>query len=104
MGWTIAAAGAALVVTASMTPLIGALARRWGVLDRPAERKVHLTPTPLLGGLAILAGTALAVVVMGGDGRALLILSIGAGLMAVGILDDLGILHAQVKLMLAMPL
>ncbi|HYM71288.1 MAG TPA: MraY family glycosyltransferase [bacterium] len=28
------------------------LARRWGVLDHPAPRKLHARPTPLLGGVA----------------------------------------------------
>ncbi len=35
------------------TPLVGRLARRLGVLDLPAGRKLHRAPTPLLGGLAL---------------------------------------------------
>ncbi len=41
--------GAALL----FTPLVRALARRTGYLDHPDERKPHLEPTPLLGGLAV---------------------------------------------------
>ncbi len=49
---------AALVATIA-TPLMRALAKRLGVLDRPIEaRKVHQIPVPRLGGLAILLGTA----------------------------------------------
>jgi len=33
-------------------------ARRFGILDRPAGYKAHAHPTPLLGGLAVAAGTA----------------------------------------------
>lgn len=32
------------------------LAPRWGLIDHPAARKVHVTPTPLGGGLAIWCG------------------------------------------------
>lgn len=32
------------------------LAPRWGLLDQPAARKVHLNPTPLGGGIGILCG------------------------------------------------
>ncbi|NBT20513.1 MAG: undecaprenyl/decaprenyl-phosphate alpha-N-acetylglucosaminyl 1-phosphate transferase, partial [Proteobacteria bacterium] len=38
------------------TPLARRVAHRFGVLDQPSARKVHRTPTPLLGGLAIYAG------------------------------------------------
>ncbi len=45
---------AALVV--SLTPLVRQIAYRWDFLDLPDIRKIHERPTPLLGGLAILAG------------------------------------------------
>lgn len=35
------------------------LAPRWGLMDIPAQRKVHLTPKPLGGGLAIWAGVVI---------------------------------------------
>src|SRR5438552_17074978 len=35
------------------TPLVRGFARWWGVLDLPGARKVHATPTPLLGGAAV---------------------------------------------------
>lgn len=47
---------AALTVATLATPLVRSLAVRWGVLDQPAERKVHLSPIPRLGGLAIWLG------------------------------------------------
>jgi UDP-GlcNAc:undecaprenyl-phosphate GlcNAc-1-phosphate transferase len=34
-------------------------APRWGLIDRPNDRKVHLTPTPMGGGLAITIGVLL---------------------------------------------
>lgn len=45
---------AALVV--SLTPLVRQIAYRWDFLDLPEIRKIHKRPTPLLGGLAIMAG------------------------------------------------
>ncbi|MGH7140078.1 MAG: glycosyltransferase family 4 protein, partial [Pirellulales bacterium] len=39
--------------------LVRRLAPRWGLVDRPGHRKVHSTPTPLGGGLAVFAGILL---------------------------------------------
>jgi len=41
------------------TPLAAWLARRWGAMDLPNERKVHRRPTPRLGGLAVVLGFCL---------------------------------------------
>ncbi len=43
----------ALVVAAAATPLVRLLAVRWGAIDVPGERKIHVSPIPRLGGLAI---------------------------------------------------
>ncbi len=40
-------------VSLGLTPLTRQIARRVGFLDQPSARKVHVAPTPLLGGLAI---------------------------------------------------
>jgi UDP-GlcNAc:undecaprenyl-phosphate/decaprenyl-phosphate GlcNAc-1-phosphate transferase len=45
-----------LVVVASLTPLVRALAFRLGAVARPGSRHVHQKSIPLLGGLAICAG------------------------------------------------
>ena len=49
----VAVFGVALAASLAGTPVARELARRWGVLDQPSHRKVHLNPTPLLGGLAV---------------------------------------------------
>src|SRR3954447_21344240 len=54
----------ALGASLAATPMARRLARRWGVLDQPSHRKVHLNPTPLLGGLAIYAAFWLAVLII----------------------------------------
>ena len=50
----------AMVVAAALTPLAARLARRVGAVDVPRERGLALRETPLLGGLAILAGVLVA--------------------------------------------
>ena len=87
------------------------LAHRWGWLDYPGdERKIHKHPTPRLGGLPLFLAWTLAVATAYGSPRtdmsALLgSLMVGSGLLiGVGILDDLGKLHPQIKLFVAMPL
>ncbi|MBV9049945.1 MAG: undecaprenyl/decaprenyl-phosphate alpha-N-acetylglucosaminyl 1-phosphate transferase [Solirubrobacterales bacterium] len=50
----------AMVVAGSLTPVAARLARRIGAVDRLSERGLAERQTPLLGGLAILAGVLLA--------------------------------------------
>jgi len=50
------------LIAALATPLLAWLAKRLDVVDRPAGYKAHGVATPLLGGLAIAAGTVFAVV------------------------------------------
>jgi UDP-GlcNAc:undecaprenyl-phosphate GlcNAc-1-phosphate transferase len=53
-------AGFAAVV--GFTPITKRIAIHLGVLDQPSSRKVHTTPTPLMGGLAIYGALVLALV------------------------------------------
>ena len=46
----------AAVVTFVLTPLVRRLAIRWDAIDRPNDRKVHPTPKPTMGGLAMYGG------------------------------------------------
>ena len=50
----------ALVIAAVLTPVAARLARRVGAVDLPRERGLAERETPLLGGLAILAGALVA--------------------------------------------
>src|ERR1041385_1922324 len=97
----------ALLASLTLTVPVRALALRVGMVDRPGPRKVHLQPIPLLGGLAIYAGVVIAVLfLMEGPARAQIagILPGATLIAAVGILDDRGWLHHQVKLFVGMPL
>jgi UDP-GlcNAc:undecaprenyl-phosphate GlcNAc-1-phosphate transferase len=90
-----------------LTVPVRALAIRVGMVDLPGPRKVHLTPIPLLGGLAIYGGVMLAIfTVFDGPARAQSFgIVTGATVVAIiGFLDDRGWLHHQIKLFLGMPL
>lgn len=44
---------AAALIVLALTPLVRAAAHRIGTLDHPADRKVHATSTPRIGGIGI---------------------------------------------------
>lgn len=97
----------ALVSSLMLTVPVRALAIRVGMVDLPGPRKVHLQPIPLLGGLAMYGAVMLAVLfAFDGAARAQSAgIVTGATLVAaVGILDDRGWLHHQIKLFGAMPI
>ena len=97
----------ALFASLMLVVPVRALALRVGMVDLPGPRKVHLTPIPLLGGLAMYAAVVMAVLfAFNGPARAQVVgILIGATLVAgVGILDDRGLLHHQIKLFVGMPL
>ncbi|GAB4572442.1 MAG: MraY family glycosyltransferase [Anaerolineae bacterium] len=84
-----------------VTPVARRLAYRFGVIDQPSGRKVHTTATPLMGGLAIYAGMALALVFF--SPRAFLVetLAIGAGaswMALIGLVDDRQGMNFRLKL------
>ena len=96
----------AFLASVALTAPVRTLALRVGLVDKPGPRKVHVKPIPLLGGVAIYCGFALAVLVTlhtSARGQIVAILA-GATLVAViGFLDDSGLLHHQLKLFVAMP-
>jgi UDP-GlcNAc:undecaprenyl-phosphate GlcNAc-1-phosphate transferase len=55
----------ALIIAGATTPVAQRLALYFGVVDKPNPRKVHLKPTPLLGGIAIYVATIFALVFLG---------------------------------------
>jgi UDP-GlcNAc:undecaprenyl-phosphate/decaprenyl-phosphate GlcNAc-1-phosphate transferase len=97
----------ALLASLSLTIPVRHLALRYGMVDHPGPRKVHLSPIPLLGGIAIYLGFVLAILLTRHDVPQQQIVGILAGatlLAIVGFLDDGGLLHHQVKLFMGMPL
>ena len=53
----------AFFVSAIFTALARRLALRWKILDAPGERKIHETPTPLLGGVSIYLSFTVVIIV-----------------------------------------
>lgn len=88
------ALGAGFVAALVLTPLAIRLAWATGFLDHPEARKLHISATALLGGVAVfvsgLAGWALArlVVPVPADPRAWLVLAGALVALALGVVDD----------------
>jgi len=98
--------GVALLASLFLTIPIRRLALRYGMVDHPGPRKVHASPMPLLGGIAIYLGFVFAIVLALHRVPQQQIAGIIAGatlLAMVGFLDDGGLLHHQVKLFIGMP-
>lgn len=87
------------LVTVVCISLLGPLAGSLGLVDRPGGRKRHRRPTPLVGGLAMLAGSAAALPLVmpaaapGADANALALLCLPFGaamllVMVAGVIDD----------------
>jgi UDP-GlcNAc:undecaprenyl-phosphate/decaprenyl-phosphate GlcNAc-1-phosphate transferase len=85
IGAFVLALSAAFVVT----PAAIAVAGRTGFYDRPAARKGHVTPTPYLGGAAVLGGFLAAAALLGGEfARLSPIVLCTCALWAIGTIDD----------------
>lgn len=107
VGYLIIGAVAA-AVTCATTPLVAVVARRRGWMAAPDPRRVHLTPTPEVGGLAMVVGFLVALAVAWGWGRfdllfernsELLGVALAGVLMAaVGLADDIRDLSAPAKI------
>ncbi|MCL2126295.1 MAG: undecaprenyl/decaprenyl-phosphate alpha-N-acetylglucosaminyl 1-phosphate transferase [Oscillospiraceae bacterium] len=89
----------ALIVSFVATPGVKWFAKRIGAMDVPKDsRRVHKSPIPRLGGLAIFIGFVLSVVLFADITRQIQGILIGTVIIvAVGVLDDLMQLHAAIK-------
>jgi UDP-GlcNAc:undecaprenyl-phosphate/decaprenyl-phosphate GlcNAc-1-phosphate transferase len=83
----------------TLTPLIGRFAHLLGVLDYPAQRKIHRQPTPLLGGVAVFLASLVAIVsneIFFVENTAILLAS--GFIVLLGMADDVWQLPAWLKL------
>jgi UDP-GlcNAc:undecaprenyl-phosphate GlcNAc-1-phosphate transferase len=86
--------GLSLVAVLALTPAVRSLARRLRFLDYPSIKKVHLDPTPLMGGIAValasLASAAAALALIRCPYSARLVGFMSGGLMVIvlGLADD----------------
>jgi UDP-GlcNAc:undecaprenyl-phosphate/decaprenyl-phosphate GlcNAc-1-phosphate transferase len=89
----------AFAAAAVLTPLVARLARRAGAVDDVKERGLAREATPLLGGLAIFAGTLIAALIFMPDSERTRGILVAAGLITlVGAVDDARELPPGVKL------
>jgi UDP-GlcNAc:undecaprenyl-phosphate GlcNAc-1-phosphate transferase len=100
VGDAVLAFATAFVVALAITPLVGRVATRIGMVDQPRDRGLSDRPTPQLGGVALLAG----VLVSGAlwlkvTGEVRGILGGAAIIVLVGAIDDAVDLSAPVKLL-----
>ena len=88
------------VVSFAATPLVKNLAYKVGAVDIPKdERRMHKTPIPRLGGLAIFLAFLLSVLIFGRIDQQMQGILLGAVLIVVlGVLDDILALKALPKL------
>lgn len=91
----------ALTTTSLSTPWVRRLAMEIGFVDAPAQRKLHATPMPLLGGLAIIGGALGGVVLFYGRlPRTITAVLLASTVVAlVGLWDDRYGLPAWAKLL-----
>ncbi len=83
------------------TPLVRGVARRLKVVDHPDPRKVHLVPTPLLGGVAVAGTFAFTLLCNFNFSQGLKGVALGAGIVFfAGLIDDVFGLPAGVKLLI----
>ncbi len=89
----------ALAAAAVLTPLVARVARRAGAVDEVKDRGLAREATPLLGGIAIFAGTVIAAIAfMPESERTRGILTGAAVIVIVGAIDDVRDLPPGVKL------
>ncbi|WP_084295735.1 glycosyltransferase family 4 protein [Desulfitibacter alkalitolerans] len=89
----------AFLVAFISTPIVIRLARKWGAMDAPCDRKVHTCSMPRMGGLAIYAGFMAAVLMTQTiDGKLVGILLGCTIIVLLGIVDDIKGLSPKVKL------
>ena len=89
----------AFLVAFISTPIVLRLAKKWGAMDAPCDRKVHTFAMPRMGGLAIYAGFIAAVLATQTIDAKLAGILIGCTIIVLlGIADDIKGLSPKVKL------
>jgi len=89
----------AFLGSAALTPVMVQVSHRWNLVDIPTERKIHVQPTPRLGGVAVYAGFVGSVLMNSilPDWMTAIVLA-GSLLLIVGVMDDIREVPAVSKL------
>jgi UDP-GlcNAc:undecaprenyl-phosphate/decaprenyl-phosphate GlcNAc-1-phosphate transferase len=85
---------AAFLLTLILTPVCRVLCLRWGWVDQPDARKLHRSPIPRAGGIAIFAGFTAGA----GAGHAWAILPSVCAAFGIGLLDDIVDVRPWIKI------
>ncbi|MBC7235898.1 MAG: undecaprenyl/decaprenyl-phosphate alpha-N-acetylglucosaminyl 1-phosphate transferase [Chloroflexi bacterium] len=91
----------AFALAAAVTPLVRRLATHIGMVDKPAARKIHKAPIPLMGGVAIYLAFLLTLLVLGDRAyiREMVGILLGASFCSfMGLVDDRSGLSALTRL------
>ena len=79
-----------MFITIALIPILRRYAVRLSCIDEPCERKVHISPVPKVGGIAMAVGALAPVALSAGADRAVLSILIGTGVIAIfGFMDDM---------------
>lgn len=111
-------------ITFAFVPLAKSACARFGWIDHPGHRKIHATPVPLAGGMAIFLAMVVVLIgalaltltpwfpeslahklVYGFSARAIQLIAIGAGsiaMLVLGLLDDFYVYPPRTKLLTQM--
>ncbi len=98
--YLLAAVALAALVAFTTTPAVSVLAHKIGAIDVPRDaRRMHKTPIPRIGGLAIFAGFVVATAVFCELTPELIAIYVGGLIIvAVGVIDDVRAINAWLKL------
>ncbi|MEG1997195.1 MAG: MraY family glycosyltransferase [Clostridiales bacterium] len=84
----------------AVTPLAIRLALKYGIVDQPNQRKVHVRPVPRMGGVAIYAAFVVGVLTLGVYSHQVAALLVaGSMVMLVGFVDDVKNISPKLKLL-----
>src|SRR5271169_1108696 len=87
-----------IFITISLIPLMTRLATRFQLVDVPDQRKVHVSPVPRIGGLAMAIGAFVPVFLWITSDDFVRAYLVGAGVLVIfGMLDDIKGLGTKVK-------
>lgn len=95
-----AAAGViAFLISTVATPIVRAVARRYGFVAKPRPDRWHSRPTALLGGVAIYLGIIVPLLLLSPSGSGLRLLALAlTGIFLLGLVDDIVKLSPHQKL------
>jgi UDP-GlcNAc:undecaprenyl-phosphate GlcNAc-1-phosphate transferase len=94
------AGGVTFVLVALLVPLARRYALRKGITDNPEPGKVHASPTPYLGGVAIALGALICSLVLPGwQSQAAVIVAAAALVAVTGLFDDVRTVRPAMRLL-----